>query len=174
MLIFMRVFGYGLALVMTAIAYIRAYRLLRSVPDGMIEAYQIDSKKLLLYPLAQLIVYLPNISYIFIAMSRGMKEPWITLIAYWASLPGFVNSLVYGLQFMAIRQSKKIDYETQGSELHTNSFIRARLGFNDSTNLGNDSAMNLEVDISSDTLQRNRRESSLSGTSELKGALRIG
>ena len=175
--IFVRGFGLGLAIVITLLAYLRAHELFKSIPENIAEAYQLDSKKLLFYPAAQLLIYLPSTTYVFICIWAKASQPWISIIAYWCSLAGFINSVVYGLQFMHMRRGHMMT--VSGAKAPAISMSKVRLEPRVSRNELDgemDHTMSLTSDIDKsdiDLLTRNRRESSISRSVDLHKTLHI-
>ena len=88
--------AYIVAIVTTLIAYKRAFSLTQNLPEDVREAFNISSKRLLVYPTAQLIIYTPNVFYDFVSIFMPYKYlPLLIVTALW-SLGGFVNFLIYG------------------------------------------------------------------------------
>ena len=54
--------GFFIATLITVLAYRRAYLMSRSVSNELMEAYNLSSTRLLMYPVAQITVYAPIFS----------------------------------------------------------------------------------------------------------------
>jgi len=95
-----RVLPYLMATIMTIAAYVRAFKFFREIPKEAIRASDMDSKRLLIYPTAQLIIYTPNSLATFeLLWVSGYSEFGFILGTTLYNLCGFVNCLVYGRQF---------------------------------------------------------------------------
>ena len=88
------------AVIVTVIAYVRASFFFRSLPQHIIESQNLNSKLLLMYPTAQLIIYLPNILYSLLTLFSDESWPRLLLFASnFYNLAGFLNCLIYSIQF---------------------------------------------------------------------------
>ena len=87
---------YLLAIFITVIAYKRAISLTRSLPEGLLQAYNLSSKRLLLYPVAQFITFLPNFVYIFISIWLEASPVILVILMSLQNLSGLGKTLVYG------------------------------------------------------------------------------
>ena len=103
----LRSFFFFVAIALTIIAYRYAIDFYESIPEEIVQAYGLNGKKLLAYPIVQLIIYTPN--YLAtIALIWMSIPPFLMLIAAnVTSLAGFANSLVYGQQLIRKRQHER-------------------------------------------------------------------
>lgn len=94
--VLLRIFAYLVATCTTLFGYIRVYLMSRTIPSEIRQAYNIKSKRLLLYPLAQILVSTPVVVNNIMATWSGYSY-WALLITtgIW-SLGGIINLIIYG------------------------------------------------------------------------------
>ena len=88
--------AYIMAIFVTLLAYKRAFSLSRDLSEGVKRTYNIDSRRLLLYPLAQLFIYTPTMFYSFISIWTSFTYYPLVVVTIFSSLGGFMNFVVYG------------------------------------------------------------------------------
>ena len=94
--LFTRGIAYSASVVTTLMAYRTAASLTKDFSEGLIDAYNIDSRRLLVYPLAQIIVYTPSIIGTLASLWVGMNYYTLLIITALYNLDGTLNFLIYG------------------------------------------------------------------------------
>ena len=105
--IFVRGIAYFFAIFITIFAYIKAVLFYKSLPVEVVEYNNFDSKRLLTYPIAQLIIYTPTALYTFLLIFMEIPKAWLLVIICSSNLSGFINLLVYGQQFLVTQSIKR-------------------------------------------------------------------
>ena len=108
-----------LAISITLIAYRRALQLTNKLPQELIETYNIDSKKLMLYPAAQILMGLPLFIYGYISPWTGFNFTVLLICLNIMNLNGFANFLVYGGLLIQQRRILPINSPEQPKSLCT-------------------------------------------------------
>jgi len=100
-----------LAVTMTIGAYIKTTLYLRELSAIVLSSNGVNSKKLLMYPAAQLILYTPGVIYPALnGFFDVQSDFWNTLTTdYCYSLAGFINFLVYGKNVLFNRSRNRSD-----------------------------------------------------------------
>ena len=96
-------FAFGI----TIMAYLRARRFYQNIPESILEANNLDSKNLLVYPAAQLILYLPTIlstSKWVIGNSQGDMSGWSIVGIAFSGLRGFIYCMIFRRHFPQIKE----------------------------------------------------------------------
>jgi len=94
-----------LAIVVSLLAYMRSLSYFRELPQQFIQTHNLDGKKLLIYPTAQLIIFAPDLIYLFLSVLLDEMPPVMYRISNLCyNSAGLINFLVYGLQLI---RSKK-------------------------------------------------------------------
>ena len=79
----------------TIVGYARAYLISRQIPNEIKEAYNINSKRLLSYPAAQMVLFTPALIYNVVSTLTQYNYGQTVIIASIYSLSGLVNLLIY-------------------------------------------------------------------------------
>ena len=93
--------------IITLAAYIRGRRIYGALSHLNITSYNVYSRSLLLYPLAQLIMYTPSTVTLFIEIWNEVPLGWHVFTLTCTNLIGLANIIIYGSQYLINRKQEK-------------------------------------------------------------------
>ena len=106
--ILLRICAYLFVVITTLIGYVQAFLLSRKLTQEVKLAYSINSKRLLLYPTAQLIISTPIIVNNLVATWTGYNYTAVLITTAFWNLSGFVNLLIYGSLLIQQKRSSPV------------------------------------------------------------------
>ena len=103
-----RITTYLFAVTVTVVTYFRARLFYKSVPENVLEANNLNSRNLLVYPATQLILYLPVVLSTLpwvIKNDMGSESLWNLVGIIFSGLRGLVNSVTFSKHLPQIKSS---------------------------------------------------------------------
>jgi len=95
-----------LAFIVSLLAYMRSVSYFKELPQQFIQTHNLDGKKLLIYPTAQLLIFAPDLIYLFLFVLLDEMPSFMYRISNLCyNSAGLINFLVYGLQLIRSKKS---------------------------------------------------------------------